>query len=285
MTLERILQNSNQTIGQPFHEDGVIVDPGTVTVTITREDGTVIAADQATSGSGAAVRSVNLTAATHTGLLDRLRLDWDSATKGTLTSYVEVVGGFLFSLAQLTALKPSAQTWTAEQMADTRTLVETALERACSRAFVPRYTRETLSGTGTTDLNLSWPDLRAIRDVTVTTAGVATAYTEAQLALLAVNPSGLAYNTSYWTAGTANVTVGYEHGLTSPPPEVTRAALILARSWLGNQNRPIDDRAITFNATEGGTYSLAVPGRNGSHFGMPDVDSVVDRWNMAVGVA
>jgi hypothetical protein len=65
---------------------------------------------------------------------------------------------------------------------------------------------------------------------------------------------------------------------------VSRAGLILLKAWLVGRDRPIDERAITFNTTDGGTYSLAVPGRNGSVFGHPDVDAVVQRYNMRVGV-
>jgi hypothetical protein len=97
--LERILQLTPGTLSQQWYEDGAAVDPGAATVGITRADGTIlVAAGTATAGTGTAPRTFNLTT-THTALLDRLTVTWTSVTKGTIVSYVEVVGGFWFSLA------------------------------------------------------------------------------------------------------------------------------------------------------------------------------------------
>jgi hypothetical protein len=103
--LERIGQLTPGTLSQQWYEDGAVVDPGSVTVGITRADGTVlVAAGAATTGSGTGARTYNLTT-THTALLDRLTVTWTSTLKGTLLSYVEVVGGFWFSLAELRAIR------------------------------------------------------------------------------------------------------------------------------------------------------------------------------------
>ena len=39
-------------------------------------------------------------------------MTWTSTLKGTLVSYVEVVGGFLFTIPELVALKPGNLTTT-----------------------------------------------------------------------------------------------------------------------------------------------------------------------------
>jgi hypothetical protein len=284
---ERILQNTPGTLSQQWYEDGVAVDAGTVTVGITRADGTVlVAALTGTSGTGASPRTFSLTT-THTALLDRLKVTWTSSAKGTQVSYVEVVGGFLFTINQARALSPLSNTTTypTARIAEARILVEQTIEDACGRAFVPRYTLETLSGTGTTDLMLKWPDLRSIRSVTVTTSGVGAAYTEAELALVAINTSGRVYNTGQvWALGAGNISVGYEHGPAFPPARVTQAALTLARAWL--VKGPVDDRALGVAAPDGGFgYGLAVPGRNGAWTGVPEVDAVIDQYNMRAMVA
>jgi hypothetical protein len=104
--LERIQQRTPGTLSQQWYEDGTVVDPGTVTIGITRADGTsLVAAGTATAGSGTAARTFNLTT-THTALLDSLTVTWTSTLKGTLVSYLEVVGGFLFNLADARALSP-----------------------------------------------------------------------------------------------------------------------------------------------------------------------------------
>jgi hypothetical protein len=282
--LERILQNTPGSVTKQWYEDGTAVDPGTVTVDITRADGTVVASDASVSGTGTAARTLALTT-THTGLLDRLTLTWVSSDKGTLVSYVEVVGGFLFTLNELSALARSGLTWTAAQMTAMRLTVEQTIEDACCRAFVPRYRVETLSGTGTGNIMFGRPDVRAIRSVTVTTAGTPTVYTAGELALLAFNPSGSVYSTgAVWPSGNSNITVGYEHGADYTPPRVTQAALTLARSWL--VKGPVDERALGVAAPDGGfSFGLATPGRNGSWVGLPEVDAVIDQYSLAVGVA
>jgi 20S proteasome alpha/beta subunit len=55
--LERIGQLTPGSLSQQWYEDGSAVDPGTVTVGITRADGTVlVAAGTATTGTGTAAR-------------------------------------------------------------------------------------------------------------------------------------------------------------------------------------------------------------------------------------
>jgi hypothetical protein len=287
--MERIAQNRSATLSHTFYVDGVATNPSpdTATVAITRADGTVLVAETAATEGGTGIVTYTLTPA-QTVLLDSLEVTWTATFGGQpqeFTDHVEVAGGFLFSLPELIALKPSTLTWTTAQMTDKRTVAEQTIEDACARAFVPRYRRETLHGSGTTDLMLSMPDIRSIRDVTVTTGGVGTAYTVGELALLAVNPTGLVYSGgSYWPVGTGNITVGYEHGPDFPPARVSQAALILARSLL--VKGPVDDRALG-QATAGGDFSfgLATPGRGGSYVGLPEVDATIDAYSLRVGVA
>lgn len=276
--LERILRQTPGTLSQQWYEDGVAVDPGTVTVGITRWDGTVlVAAGAATTGSGSSARAYNLTTA-HTALLDRLTVTWTSTLKGTLTSYAEAVGGFLFSIAELAARVTG---FTTAQLTDMRTTVETEIERACGCAFAPRYALDIINGNGGRSVMLR-PFVTSIRSATVD----GTVFTAGDLAALSIGTTGSVYSASRsWTCGTGNVLVGYEHGFQDTPAGMRQAALLLAKSWLTGQRSPIDDRATTFASAEGGTYALAVPGRNGSHFGIPDVDVVVDRYNLTTGIA
>jgi hypothetical protein len=278
--LERVQQNTPLTLSQQWYESGAVVDPGTVTLGITRADGTsLVAAGTATSGSGTNPRTFNLTT-THTALLDSLKVTWTSTLKGTLVSYVEVVGGFLFNLNDLSAeVTDSTSSYTAAQMADSRTYAETQLERACGRAFVPRYTTETFNGDCSSSLVLRWPNIRAVRSVMVD--GVA--YTVGQLAGLAFNPSGILTNTlGTWSLGASNITVSYEHGDSFLDPGASEAALVLAKHKL--VRGPIDERA-TQRTSEFGPVNLATPGMFGSRFGIPVVDAFVQANNMNVGVA
>jgi hypothetical protein len=282
--VERILQNTPGSVSQAWYEGGVIVDPGTVTVDVTRADGTAIATGAGTTGTGAATRIYNLSEITHTALLDRLTIRWVSSAKGTLVSYVEIVGGFLFSIAEARAVKPLDQTavFSTASIIAMRTMVEDAIEDAAGVAFVPRYTLETVSGSPH-GLLLTWPKLRSIRSASTTYLGSTTTLGANDLLGLTWGTYAGLYGYS-WTSGYP-WRIGYEHGMDRPPEEIKRAALILAKLWLSAQNRPVDDRAITFATSEGGTYSLAVPGRNGSHFGHPDIDAAIDRHSHTAMVA
>jgi hypothetical protein len=55
--MERVLRLTPATISNSWYEDGVIADPGVVTVDIARADGTALVTDGATSGTGAAART------------------------------------------------------------------------------------------------------------------------------------------------------------------------------------------------------------------------------------
>jgi hypothetical protein len=270
--LERVQQNTPTTLSHQWYESGAAVDPGTVTLGITRADGTeLVAPGASTSGTGTSPRTYNLTT-THTALLDKLKVTWTSTLKGTLVSYVEVVGGFLFTIAQLTAIKPGSQTWTTAQMEEKRIEVEQAIEDQAGVAFVPRYSYETFDGPGSLSILLK-PRTRVIRSATI--AG--TAVSADELAELTYVAAGSTYGVT-WTFGYGNVTIGYEHGYDNPPGRIKNAALMLAKSEL--VQGPVDDRAATFSSADGGTYGLVVAGRGGSHFGLPYVDTAVEDYSI-----
>lgn len=272
--LERVLQNTPVTLSQQWYEAGVAVDPGTVTVAATRADGSALAGfGSATGGSGTNPRTVNLTAA-HMALLDRFTVTWASTLKGTLVSYVEVVGGFHFTVAEGLAMFSENEVAgiTAAEVAEKRVLVEQALEDACGVAFVPRYERETVSGgrvTGT-DILLKWPRVRTVRAVSV--AG--TAFTAEELDTLSPWATGV-YRSGGWTVGFHNIVVDYEHGHDFPPMRVSEAALLLLKNWM--TQGPVDDRTTSFS-TDSGTFALSTPGLRGIVFGLPEVDAVVNQY-------
>jgi len=93
---------------------------------------------------------------------------------------------------------------------------------------------------------------------------------------------GIGYLQTGWTGGYGNVTVAYEHGWTSPPLRIKRAALLLAKQWV--LNSPIDDRATSVS-NDDGTFVLATPGLRGSVFGIPEVDAALESYSMRTGLA
>jgi hypothetical protein len=298
--MERIVRGRSATLTHTFYSSATATDPtpDSATVTITRADGTVLvnAATATEAGTGKVTYTVT---PAQTALLDKWTVDWVATFGGqsqTFRTFVEVAGDVLFTLSEARALKPldNTTTYTNDTVIAMRTSVEQAIEEACGVAFVPRYELETVSaggssywgggysygpgGYGPNGLPLKWPKIRAVRSATDS----GTVLTAGELAGLSWTESGILYGRG-WTGGYGNVLVGYEHGWDRPPERIRRAALLLAKTWL--VAGPVDDRTSTFSSVDGGTYSLVVPGRGGSIFGLPEVDAAVQQYSLTAGVA
>jgi hypothetical protein len=281
--MDRVLQNAAATIYARFYLDGTGTDPtpDSATVTITRANGTVLVASTAATNAGTGgLFSYQLTTS-HTALLDRLTASWTS-NLGTITTTVEVAGGFLFSIPQARQIAPldDTVTYTTDALKEKRVLVEQALEDACSVAFVPRYERERLTGLSwnTTQLGTKWAKVRTVRESTVGGTAVDAA------GIASMVPVGrFVYYPAGWGLPTYpyDVTVGYEHGYDTPPARVSEAALLLLKNWM--VKGPVDDRTTSFS-TEDGTFSLSTPGLRGVTFGIPEVDAVVEKYGLSLTV-
>jgi len=243
--------------------------PDSATVTITRSDGTPLATDAAATGVGDATFTFPL-AASQTVLLDRLTCVWTTAALGAMTTTVEIVGGFVFEIAELQAMDQNLAAKSAAEIAALRTTVEDALERELGYALVPRYTRATVRTTSTLRLK---PYLRAIRSVS--SGGVD--LTPEQVAALQLTQSG-AVSGFAWQYPTV---VAYEHGLDEPPMHAREHALRLAKLW--GLKGPIDDRTTALVSDVGITSTLAIPGRGGSIFGLPAVDQWITSNRVVLG--
>jgi hypothetical protein len=86
----------------------------------------------------------------------------------------------------------------------------------------------------------------------------------------------------YYGTDYGSVLVGYEHGHSTPPMEMKRAALMLAKYWITPSSA--DDRAINVT-NDSGTYALFQTGVRGHEFPLPFVQTAVDRHNLSVPVA
>jgi hypothetical protein len=274
--VQRILRGSAAILRSTKHDgDGEPVAPtvgNTVTVQVTRSDGTdVLPAGTVATVAGAEV-TVALTAA-HTADLDQLTATWTErdgvgTVVATWQSAAEIVGGFFFSIAEARASDKTLEDATKYPDADilaTRAEVEEEFEAICGRAFVPRF--GTFTGTGGAQV-LPDPHLRKLRSVTVD----GTAYTASELEDVKTDEAGIIATSA---RRGARVVVSYEHGLDSPPADLKRAALTRLRSRLNMSKSAVPDRATSFS-TETGTFRLSMPGANRT--GIPDVDAVLDRY-------
>jgi hypothetical protein len=187
---------------------------------------------------------------TQTALLDTLTVSWTATFGGqaqTFTDTVEVAGDVVFTIAQARAAGLSdTTTYPDDRITEARTYSETEIERALGFALVPRYSLDTLSGMGRPGLRVRYPYVRAIRSVSIAGVPLATA----DVAAITSN-AGVLYGYT-WPIGYANVLVGYEHGLPSPPPGATRAALDEAVAYLGGGTSvdPRTTRVVTADGTQ-----------------------------------
>lgn len=282
--MERVIQGRSATLTHTFFSDGVATNPSpdVATIGITRDDGSVlVAAGSATVDTGTGTVTYTLTPA-QTALLDILTLTWTATFGGqsqTFVDIVEVVGNVLFTVAEARAISAlsNTSTYPTAAIVKARTTVESRMEKACSVAFVPRYRRETVSGSGSTQLQLSRRLVTAVRSVSLE----GTVLSPAELLTIVPSTHGGISYLGGWTPGFNNYSVAYEHGYAYVPPEISDAALTWAKNLL--IKGPIDDRTTAFT-TEDGTFSMMVPGLRGSISGIPDVDAVLHDHDLTLCV-
>ena len=277
MGLTRILRTTQVTLTHSFYADEgkVDVDSGNVTATLKRLSGTVV--DTQTAGhTGLGDYTYPVPAQ---ALVDTFRLEWSGLFGGvavTAVDYVEVVGGFLFGLAEARHrhqfLRDVARYSTAD-LAAKRIEVEQEFENICGQAWVPRFGRYALSGRGYEQIGTPVTMLRTLRAASI--SGVA--LTQSELDQVSLTDSGILRRPTGvpWPAGYRNVIVEVEHGNDYPPDPIKEAGILRLRSRISSTTTEIPDRAISFAPAEGGTYRISTPAR--TRTGIPDVDGVLER--------
>lgn len=286
VTDQRIVRGVPSTLSWQYVDEfgAAAAPPGTVTIGVTKADGTVVvAAGTATAGSGSSPRTYTLPA---TATLELLIVTWTTAGL-TFTTLVDVVGSFYFTIAEARAIEPSlgdATKYPDTDLVRVRHEVEDELEYICDVAFVPHYRRMTLDGSGTGDLVLEDNQLRSVRSVrTYSSATSYTSLTSTELAdldldddLVIHRPAGFVFDDTR----RGNTVVEYEYGYDRPPTDLKRAAIRRLRSRLNLANSGVPDRATSFTVTDGGTYRLDMP--DSYKTGIPDVDAVYERYSRRV---
>lgn len=273
-----ILRNTSAQISVTLSVDDAETDPSpdSATVQITREDGTVLVAETAATEGGTGRFTFQLTP-THTADLDVLTATWQMTVGGmeqTLTTFHEIVGGFICSLEAISAAMVAGG-GAAPDAATLRTLranAERKLEDACNVAFRPRYAREKLDGDGTDELFLAHP--RTLAPITATVSGAA--LSGGELAEVEPTRAGF-YREAGWAGGRRNIEIAYEHGWPSPPEPITRAAIKLAAVYFEAGG---DDRISRFREDDQ-EFFLSVAGAN-RDTGIPDVDRAIQDYRYPV---
>lgn len=286
-----------ETLSMQFLLDGAPADPGATTIGIVdAAGGVVVAAGTPTSGTGTNPRTYALAGQQ---AVDVLTVTWTTTDLGVFREEYEVLGRHLFTIAEARAHRPIGAD-SAGTLADADKYPQAAIEEArgaildawdadiLGYALVPRYERVVLDGCEAWDRGQRLPLLRAdmrpaqrvrgLRSIETRAAGSSdwVAMEPAELALVQVTDDGDLYLEAggRWPYGLRNVRVAFEHGLDQPPGEAKRAALVLLGYVLVPTN--LSSRALQ-QSTQFGTVNLATAGRYGDWYGIPAVDSVLDR--------
>lgn len=301
MSVERysvadILVNTGHTLSCQWYSGDTVVDPGTVTVTITDADGTAVVTAGATSGATTAPRTYTLTPAQNASLTTYTAV-WTSAGDGDaavvansqVTTYAEVVGDLLFGLyeaRQFDGAALSNQTiYTDADLIEFRALIADEFANRLGYPAGRRYKRVVVNGNGDDELLITGPDgesiiyLSSIRSISYRTSGTSTwtAYTATELADVLVEPWGRITRETLGTfaAGRQNIRIGFEHGMTSQHrkwPEINRAAKLVLRDLIVKSN--IDDRATSFSDEFGSRTFVVTAGIRGAMFSIPEVNAI-----------
>jgi hypothetical protein len=274
--LFRVLRTAKATLTRTLYLDEVATDAtGAVGVAVAKPDGTVVQ-----TASIPAPDADHGYTFTWQGSDDLAELDlaWSATVGGDAIvldrDVIQVVGGFYFGLSEARGIDPKFKDtarFTTQDLVDRRIEVEDEFEAICEQAFVPRYCREVLSGTGTNVIKLRWPRLRRVLSVTV--AGVG--YAPATVAGFGPDMLGLLRHDGIWPRGVGNVVVEYEHGMDRPPTDIARVSKLRMKSMLLTSQSPLPDRAERIATTEMGLVTLAVATARTT--GIPEVDAALDR--------
>lgn len=274
MTFVRILRTARVTMTHTFYVDGVPTDAtGTPTVSIKRLDGTEVATPPAShSGVGTGEYTYVFPEQSQVDTLEGIITADIAGADVEQSDWVEIVGGFLFGLAEARAMPPalSVQQWPDEVLAQKRLSTELECERICGQAFVPRFGRVALNGNNRTALLLPRANIRAIRSVTLDgTAQAVDSFTWTKSGVIA-------RRVGWWTLGASNVVVEFEYGMEYPPPDLSDAAMLRLRSRIAQGKSEIPSRAASYTVQGGGVYRLSMPTREKT--GHPDVDGVYEGY-------
>lgn len=294
----RILAGVTGSIEVLVYQDGALVDPEASpapSCVVTNAHGETVSTGTATIvGGGSGKLRYDLTAVENARpavLTATWSFEVPTNSARTVVTTHEALGELLFTLAQArahdAAVLASSASYPDEAILRYRDLILDAFTDVCGRTWGARYGRQVLDGTGRGEIALVARDVSAVRTVSERASGSATltAYGLGELADVLVYPDGRLVRETLGTfaSGRRNVVVEFEHGVAPIPLEIREAALRLLRDQIVPSNLP--DRA-TSQSNEFGAFSLSTAGMRGAWFGIPRVDSVLDRYRRRLpGVA
>lgn len=244
------------------------ITPTTITVRVTRGDGsTLLAGGTATTQSGS-THTVTLTRA-QTATPDRLTCTWSTGGVEIATTVVDLVGGHWFSLSEMRN-RTGVSKRSDDELRAARDAWADLADRATGVAWVPRWWRETFHHSGGWIIVPEWARVRSVVSCTVDGSPVD------------VSGWGLDADGGVIVADTAlapaEAVLTYLHGFDMPPRPLVDAGLEYVEWRLTSDRNGISPRALGFTASDGGTYRFASANVD-NPTGLPDVDAMLRHYS------
>lgn len=264
----------------PTDDEGAPIPlTGDVELEVTDGAGVLVHSATVAADQGSATAQIPFADLPH---LDTYQLTWSADVEGSpmqWTDQLEIVGGYLFEIAQLRSFDRAFEDTThypTEFLRRMRTAAENLIEgeHAANVAFVPRGARATVDGTGRASIEL--PHLEAREVISLEVDGEA--WTAEQISTLIVDDCLLRLSTTSpitsWPVGSRNIRVHFTHGMNFSPPAIARAALLLVRDHAEPSSIP--GRATASSIGEQ-MFRMTVAGRDGTT-GLPEVDAAIQQF-------
>ena len=278
----RVLRTAKSTLSQTFYLDGVATDAtGAVAVAITRLDGTAVESGNASGPDANHAYSYQFQGR---DVVDLLTVTWSATISGyaiVLTDSIEIVGGFFFSTTEGRAVDPalaSTSKFPDSDLVTYRAQTEAECERICGQAFVPRFLRFSINGTGATALMSPVAMIRSIRSVQIS----GTTMSPSDTALVGFSDAGMIYLTKGWIPGVPyglkNITIELEHGWDAPPIDIVRAAKLRFKSMALQSRSPLPDRAERVVQVDERGSAVSYRSPTVESVGIPEVDATYGRY-------
>ncbi|MEM9611150.1 MAG: hypothetical protein AAGA99_27335, partial [Actinomycetota bacterium] len=249
----------------------------TATVSVADADGTVLATGAATIPSGTSGKATFELAAEHTSRPRWLTATWTRDDGAIRTSTHELVGGVYFTIADARTEKGGmADTgmYADNFIQEARYAAEIEAEEICGVAFVPRFARLRIDGSGWDELAVEHPRVREL--ISVTEDG--TAWTADEVAAVIVDDAMLILDDGcVWTRGRGRFVLEYLHGWDRLPADMLVPTMRRAKHAIDNAESTVPVGAFTAAVPGGGQITLQRPDamRTGDH----TVDAVYARHN------
>lgn len=275
--MRAVINNDTRVRFQFDNADGEPTDAtGSVSVAVTRADGTSLTGLTATSVTGyPGLYEITLTAATYLTRYDELTLVWTATVDGQArseTMYVTVVGGRILSPSALRAAAGlDASRYDNDLLVWALDFVSDVFDEFCETAWIPRFHRFTTDGNDETMLWL--PRLPGYSLLSATLDGTAMTTTDWVITEDEIRTDG-----DIFTAESVkgyNVVVEYVYGYKTPPSSIIGAAVKYANHIVRSDTNTIPDRARMVQ-TEWGMFIMDTAAED-KPTGLPEVDSVLTR--------